>query len=160
MENITGKKLVGQRIRMSVADNRTGELWRNFMPRRKEIVNSVGSALYSIEVYDPLYFTDFNPQTTFDKWAAVEVRDFGLVPDEMETITLPKGLYAVFLHKGPASTGHKTYESIFTKWLLGSDFLIDNRPHFAVMGEKYKQEDPDSEEELWIPVKQKDNGSH
>jgi hypothetical protein len=28
-----------------------------------------------------------------------------------------------------------------------------------VMGEKYKQEDSGSEEELWIPVKPKDNAS-
>jgi hypothetical protein len=30
---------------------------------------------------------------------------------------------------------------------------LNKRPHFAKMGEKYKNEDPDSEEELWIPIK-------
>jgi AraC family transcriptional regulator len=110
-------------------------------------------------VYEPLYFNNFNPQSEFDKWAAVEVTDFDTIPEEMEMITLPAGLYAVFLHKGPASAGPKTYQYIFGTWLPNSDFLLDSRPHVAVMGEKYKQEDSGSEEELWIPVKPKDNAS-
>ncbi len=115
----------------------------------------MGIELYSVEIYDPLYFADFNPHKVFDKWAAVEVSDFSSVPDGMETMTLPAGLYAVFLYKGPASAASQTYRSIFGAWLPNSDFLLDNRPHLAVMGAKYKNEDPGSEEELWIPVKQK-----
>ena len=71
----------------------------------------------------------------------------------MESIASPEGLYAVFVHKGPASEGPRTYQNIFATWLPNSDFILDNRPHFAIMGEKYKREDSDSEEELWIPVK-------
>ncbi len=73
----------------------------------------------------------------------------------METIVTPTGLYAVFIHKGPASEGKKTYEFIFGVWLPESDYELDNRPHFAVMGEKYKNNAPDSEEELWIPIEKK-----
>jgi AraC family transcriptional regulator len=32
---------------------------------------------------------------------------------------------------------------------------MDGRPYFALMGEKYKGEQPDSEEEFWVPVKPK-----
>jgi AraC family transcriptional regulator len=32
---------------------------------------------------------------------------------------------------------------------------MDNRPYFALMGEKYKGENPESEEDFWIPVKKK-----
>jgi AraC family transcriptional regulator len=154
-EILAEKKLIGRRIKMSFSNNKTADLWRSFMPGRKEICNTVGSELFSLEVYDPLFFDKFNPEKEFDKWAAIEVKDFYTVPEEMETITLPCGLYAVFIHKGPASAGPKTYEYIFRTWLPGSDFLLDNRPHFAVMGEKYKKEDPDSEEEVWIPIKSK-----
>jgi AraC family transcriptional regulator len=38
-------------------------------------------------------------------------------------------------------------------WLPDSGFELDNRPHFAVMGEKYKRDDDASEEEIWIPVR-------
>jgi len=155
IEILAEKKLVGKRIKMSFSHNKTVDLWRSFMPRRKEICNKIGSELYSLEVYDPLFFDKFNPEKEFYKWAAIEVKNFYTVPEEMETITLPCGLYAVFIHKGPASAGPKTYEYIFRTWLPGSDFLLDNRPHFAVMGEKYKKEDADSEEEVWIPIKSK-----
>ena len=74
----------------------------------------------------------------------------------METLTLKGGLYAVFLYRGVASKGEEMYRYIFGTWLPGSDFLLDNRPHFAVMGDKYKKEDPASEEELWIPIKPKE----
>ena len=138
---------------MSFSDNKTRELWSSFMPRRKEIKNNIGSELYSIEVYEPLYFNNFNPEKEFDKWAAVEVIDFETVPDDMETLTSPSGLYAVFIHKGSADKAPETYRYIFGTWLPASDFLLDVRPHFAVMGEKYKNDNPDWEEEVWISVK-------
>ena len=156
IETLPEKKFIGKRIIMSFTKNRTYELWRSFMPKRKEIQNSVGKELFSIEVYPPLYYDYFNPDTEFEKWAAVEVTDFQTIPGEMETLTSPEGLYAVFVHKGPASEGPKTYQYIFTVWLPNSEFQLDNRPHFAIMGEKYKNEDPDSEEELWIPIKPKE----
>jgi AraC family transcriptional regulator len=125
------------------------------MPRRKEIKNNIGPELYSVELYEPDFFENFNPQREFEKWAAIEVTDFDSVPAGMETFNSPAGLYAIFLYKGAASKGAETYRYIFGKWLPDSDFILDERPHFAVMGEKYKNEDPDSEEDLWIPVKYK-----
>jgi len=35
-----------------------------------------------------------------------------------------------------------------------SDYELDNRPQFEILGQKYKNNDPSSEEEIWIPVKQ------
>jgi AraC family transcriptional regulator len=32
---------------------------------------------------------------------------------------------------------------------------MDDRPYFALMGDKYKGEVLDSEEEFWIPIKKK-----
>lgn len=153
IEMLSEKKFVGKRIKMSFSENKTHELWRSFMPRQRQINNIIGMELYSIEVYGQLYFDNFNPKREFDKWAAVEVMNFDRVPDEMETLTSPRGLYAVFQYKGAASKGAETCQYIYGTWLPESDFLLDNRPHFAVMGEKYKNEDPDSEEEMWIPVK-------
>jgi AraC family transcriptional regulator len=80
-ETIKEKKLAGKRIRMSFSKNRTGELWRNFMPVRRMINNKISTELFSIEVYSHNYFDNFNPETEFDKWAAIEVTDFNAVPD-------------------------------------------------------------------------------
>lgn len=158
IEELAEKKLVGKHMNMSLADNRTTELWRSFMPRRKEIENAVGTDLFSLQVYSDYYFRDFDPSTEFVKWAAVEVKDFEKIPDGMESLVLPGGLYAVFLHRGAASAGPKTFEYIFGTWLPNSEYALDNRPHFEILGEKYKNDDPSSEEEIWIPIKVKTKG--
>ncbi len=46
------KKLIGKRMTMCLADNKTHALWYSFMPRRKEIKNNIGTDLYSMQVYD------------------------------------------------------------------------------------------------------------
>jgi len=153
-EIISQKTFVGMRVQMSFTNNKTFKLWNSFMPRRKEIENTKGSELYSIEVYNSHFFEQFNPKNEFNKWAAVEVTDCSNLPNEMETLTIPQGLYAVFIHKGSASTGSKTYHYIFENWLPKSEYTVDCRPHFAIMGDKYKHEDPSSEEEIWIPIKE------
>lgn len=155
IETLEEKRLVGRRLTMSLSDNKTRELWQSFMVRRNEIKNSIGNALYSMQVYDPSYFINFNPTTEFEKWATIEVTDFERVPDDMETFILPSGLYAVFLYKGAASEGPRTFQYIYGTWLPNSQYSLDDRPHFEILGDKYKNEDPNSEEEIWIPVKGK-----
>ena len=45
--------------------------------------------------------------------------------------------------------------AILTKWLPHSNYNLDDRPHFNVLGDKYKNNDPDSEEDVYIPIKEK-----
>ena len=109
-----------------------------------------------MQIYDKsLDFKDFNQNTEFEKWAAIEVTDFNIIPNEMESYTLISGLYAVFVHKGPANEFQKTFQFIFGQWLPSSEYILDNRAHFELLGEKYKNNDPNSEEEVWIPIRQK-----
>jgi AraC family transcriptional regulator len=153
---LKAKKLVGRQLSMSYGNNRTFELWRSFMPERKNIKNTSGTDLYSVQVYNYSFdFRRFNPKKEFEKWATIEVNDFSDVPEGMRTLIIPEGLYAVFLHKGPASEGPKTFEYIFGTWLPASEYVIDNRPHFEILGDRYKNDDPSSEEEIWIPVRKK-----
>jgi AraC family transcriptional regulator len=154
IETVAEKKLIGKRLTMSLTKNRTGELWSSFMPRRKEVQHTIGTALFSMQVYEPLYFDTFTPSKEFEKWAVVEVANFIAVPNEMETYTLPQGLYAIFHYKG-ASSDTTIFQYIFSSWLPNSDYCLDNRPHFEVLGDKYKNASPDSEEEIYIPIKPK-----
>ena len=147
------KKLVGKSIQMSLSDNKTFELWQSFMPLKKNLKQIAGSNLYSIQIFDEsLSFSDFNPQTKFLKWAAVEVADFDFIPNGLESYILQNGLYAVFIHKGLASDFNKTFQHIFQHWLPQSEYKLDNRPHFELLGKKYINNSPDSEEEVWIPI--------
>lgn len=155
IETLSEKKLIGTRMRMSLSNNKTGELWQNFMPRRREIQNTLTSDLFSMQVYDQS-IDPGNPAQEFDKWAAVEVTDFDAIPTGMEAFALPSGLYAVFHYVG-SSTDIRIFQYIFGTWLPNSKYSLDNRPHFEILGEKYKNADPSSEEDIWIPIKPNNN---
>jgi len=149
--SIGEKKLVGKCLTMNLIENKTGELWASFMSRRQEITNALYKDLISMQLYPIGYFADFKPTNSFEKWAAVEVSDFEHVPRDMETFVLSGGLYAVFDYKG-SSTNNSIFQYIFGVWLPDSGYTLDNRPYFEVLGEKYKNADPSSEEEIWIPI--------
>ncbi|MGD0583308.1 MAG: GyrI-like domain-containing protein [Bacteroidales bacterium] len=155
-EILREKKIICKRMTMSHSDYRPFELWHSFMPARKEIRNTVSDDLYSIALYGGSFdFKTFSPDMEFDKLAGMEVNDFDSVPAGMEPFILPGGLYAVFIHKGTAADAPETFGYIFGTWLPASEYIVDLRPHFEILGEKYKRDDSSSEEEVWIPVKPK-----
>ena len=149
---LSEKKLIGKQLVMSFADYKVGELWKSFMPRRKEITSNLSNDLFSLTVYKQTHFLNFSPSNEFEKWATVEVSNFDDVPSGMETLTLTGGLYAVFDYKG-LNTDDSIYRYIYLEWIPNSDYDLDDRPHFEILGEKYKNNDSESEEEIWIPIK-------
>ncbi len=154
IETLTEKKLVGMRQTMSFVNYTIGELWRQFMPKRGEINNSVTKDLISLVNYAPNHFVDFKPTNEFERWAAVEVSSFDAIPKELETMILLGGLYAVFDYKG-LNTDPSIFQYILGTWLPSSIYALDHRPHFEVLGDKYINNDPNSEEEIWIPIQLK-----
>ena len=152
-ETIAEKQLIGHRRTMSLAANTTPELWREFMQQRATLPAPIGGVLYSLQIYPAAYFADFHPERPFEKWATLEAIEISDLVAGFEKLALPGGLYAVFLHQGPASEGPATFRYIFGTWLPASGYTLDDRPHFEVLGAKYKNEGPDSEEEIWIPIR-------
>jgi AraC family transcriptional regulator len=155
IEILKEKKLVGKRMSMSFTDYRMGELWGSFMPRKKEIAHLMSNDLISMVVYSPAHFLDFKPTNVFERWATVEVANFDQAPEGMETFVLPSGLYAVFHYTGSVIGIAHFYQQIYSVWLPNSEYELDDRPHFEVLGDKYKNNDPSSEEDIWIPIKAK-----
>ena len=51
IKNLAKKKLVGVHLKMSLVDNKTGELWEKFMQRHKEISNKLSADFLSIQCY-------------------------------------------------------------------------------------------------------------
>lgn len=154
IEIIEPKKLIGMRMQLSLAQYTVGDLWRKFMPRRNELSNSINLNVISMAIYPPNYFSSSNEQALFERWASIEVSSFENVPTEMETYTLPGGQYAVFTYKG-LNTNRSVFQEIYSTWLPQSGYELDDRPHFEILGEAYRNNDPNSEEEIWIPVKSK-----
>jgi AraC family transcriptional regulator len=148
------KKLVGKRLLMTIRNDKTFELWQSFMPIVKDIKDRANRDLYCLQIYDnSLNFKDFTQDTEYEKWAAAEVIDFSHAPKNTETYTLKGGLYAVFTYKGLAADFDKMFHSIFDSWLPKSRYALDDREHFFVMGDKYKNNDPNSEEDFWVPIR-------
>ena len=140
---------------MTYANNQTMALWKGFMPRRNDIKNRLNEDLISMQVYNEAFsFSNFGLNAPFEKWAAAEVSSFDNIPDEMESFALAAGLYAVFDYKG-LNTDTSIFQYIFGTWLPASEYVLDQRPHFEILGSKYKNNDPESEEEIWIPIKLK-----
>lgn len=152
----TPKTLIGKRLTMSLSNDRTVELWQNFMPFKKAINCKTTTDFISLQNYMiPFSYQEFNATTLFEKWAAVEVSKVIDIPENMEIFNLSAGLYAVFIHKGSAATFRNTLAYIYNDWLPNSSYILDNRPHYEVLGERYKNNDPNSEEEVWIPIQDK-----
>lgn len=150
IEKVPETNLIGKNCLMSYAENKTFALWQGFMKERKTITNTLSSELISLQIF-PKNFDGF-AHTPFTKWACTAVTDFNNVPESMETLILTEGLYAVFLHKGLPQDFAKTVDFIFKTWLPNSEYQLDNRPHFELLGEKYSNHSPLSEEEVFIPI--------
>ena len=153
--DIKEKIIVGCSVSNSVVHDKTGMLWQKFMPKRKQIENRLNSDYLSVEIYPKgLKFRDFDEETEFEKWAAVEVSKIESIPEGMKTLTIPDGKYAVFIHHGLAADFPKTLKYIFEDWMPNANFEEDSRPHFEVMGDKYYgPTDANSQEEVWVPIK-------
>lgn len=145
--------LVGSFLQMSWIENHTSELWSGFMPQRKRILNSRGTNLFSMQVYQHKPdFMKFDPAMPFTKWAAVEVRDHQHIPKGLHPYVIKGGLYAVFNHRGTPQQFPKTFDYIFSKWFPESDYDPDHREHFEVLPEHYRPNDPEATEEVWVPI--------
>lgn len=147
-------RCVGQSLSMSVVQNRTAELWRQFSPRVHQILNRMDADRISLQVYPTNYFNEFDPHQMFEKWALVEVSNEQDIPSGMQPFVIEEGQYAVFDYKGP-SNDPSIFQYIYSRWIPNSIYRLDDRPHFEVLGAAYKNNDPSSEEEIWIPIIQK-----
>ncbi|MFK2820998.1 GyrI-like domain-containing protein [Flavobacteriaceae sp. LMIT009] len=155
IETIAEKQLVGHALEMSLVSNKTQELFSGFMPLKKSIINSLSNDVYEVMVYPYNHFKEFNPANTFTKWATVEIFTFEDAPNDMSQLTLQSGLYAVFTYKGLPQDFGVFMQHVFMEWLPKSEFTLDDRPHFNVLGAAYKNNHPDSEEDVYIPIKPK-----
>ena len=146
--------VIGFSDTMSLSDNKTIDLWRRFMPRRNEVLSDLKEHLYDIKIYkEHQDFKKFTPETTFTKFVGIESTSTQYIPKDMKFLIIPAGMYAVFLHKGSASSFHKTLNYMHTDWLPNSEYVLDNRPHFEKIVEVYNPNDLNAEEEVWIPIR-------
>lgn len=155
IEQTKNRYVVGIKANMSFQNinEETGNLARQFMPRRHEISSRMGKHVFSIQDYGKLQMKDMTQQIIFEKWVGVEVSNFNVIPEGMETFILKAGTYAVFSYKGSIQDFPKSRQFIFQDWLPNSKYQIDTRAHFEELSEDYSKDLRNIEEEIWIPVK-------
>ena len=146
--------IVGLKENLSFITNAQGtaNLARQFMPKRNQILNRVGTQKFSIQVYNDFDLSKMSPDTVFEKWVGVEVLNFENVPKDMATLIIEKSQYAVFNYKGKPEGFPEAWQYIHSTWLPASGYKLNNRPHFEKLPENYHPSNPEVEEEIWVPV--------
>ncbi len=127
------------------------ELWPRFMPHFASISNKVNTDKIALKILPNDYFKNFNVDATFTQWAAVEVESLDNLTEGLESMVIPEGLYLVIHYKG-SSADNSIFNYIFSEFLPQSEYELDNRPHFEILGPLYKNNDPNSEEDIYIPI--------
>lgn len=146
-------QIIGMKREISFAENTTSEIWQNFMPRRHEISDKINSDLFSISIYTEDFFRAFDIHNKFEKCAGIAVKSTESIPEGMQLIPIEEGMYATFIYKGLAENYPKVFQNILQHWIPENGYQIDNRPFFEILGEKYKRNSEESEEEIWIPIR-------
>ena len=80
IEIINKKTFIGMSQEMSIAQNKTYQLFRQFMPRKKEVMNPKNKDVFDLIIYPKGYFLAFNPTSLFTKWVLVEVASIDEIP--------------------------------------------------------------------------------
>lgn len=157
IQEIEAKRLIGISGKGSISNDITLQVFKDFMPRKREIEGVKNSLTYSVQLFDTdLNRNPINPNTTFTRIAAVEVSEDSVAPQGMEVFEIPAGLYLTFTHKGTLDRFIQNLQFIYEKWIPDSAYEVDQRPHFEVLGSKYLGLDnPNSEEDIWIPIRLK-----
>ena len=150
-------KLIGLKEKIDMGSNTLPALWGKLLDRKHEIKNLVSENCFGVAEN----FV-FNPHlSSLEETVAFEVRDFSFIPEGMITKVLKPQTYLVFTHKGllfATKDGkcslEKTYEDIYFETLPKSGYKVDPSFNFECYDERFKHEDPSSEFDIYIPIKE------
>lgn len=154
IKNYEGATLYGKSLHMNRLQDKTADLWKSVMPAmmQQKLKNS---ALVSLQIFPPNYFSQYSPANFYTKWALCAIATETAQSLGYQSFQVPPGLYAMFIYKGLPGAAAPFFKSIFQEWLPNSVYQLDQRPHFEVLGAAYDKDSTESEEEVWIPIKLK-----
>ena len=137
--------VVGMKYRGENKNDEIGQMWREFLPRIKEIKHMIKNGL-SYGVCSDLEDTD-----VFEYVAGMEVERAADIPEGMVSWTVPEQKYAVFACTLP--TLHAAYEHAFQAWLPQSGYERGDSYDFELYDRTFDGEVEDSELYIYIPIK-------
>lgn len=125
--------------------SRVPEVWERFGPYMGSVPTETGWYAYGV-------CTESN-DGTFSYIAGVEVERVDELPDEMASVLVPAGRYAVFVHRGNVSSIHETFDAIHNSWQPNTSHEVLGTPFFERYGEEFDPLTGLGGVEIWIPIK-------
>lgn len=144
--------LVGLPYYGDSADNKFAQVWERFMPHEKDILHRIKPGVgYGVEIYGP----EFDQQRQWTYLPSVQVSQVESIPLVLFPKTLPAATYAVFTAKGGIPKLGETFQYAYMTWLPTSQYQVAYPFDFEYYDERFKDNDPDSEVDIYIPIKPK-----
>ncbi len=125
--------------------NQIPRLWNAFNQRDDEV-----SSTNTVAAYGVCYNAD--SQGNFMYMAGIESQNGAPVPNAMEVLTIAKGKYAVFEHKGHISDISNTVYTIWNKSLPDLGLAPRQTPDFERYDAKFDKNTGRGTVEIWIPI--------
>ncbi len=143
--------VVGCCMEMSLVNFKATDVWQKFMKSKQELSDYDSTCYYDVNCYDERYFDSYNPNRIFKKFAGV--KSLIATTNNFDSVLIPAGRYAVFVHEGLVADISKTFQYIYTEWLPQNNEQLDRRPHFMILPIDYDRNNPIIREEIYIPLK-------
>jgi AraC family transcriptional regulator len=138
--------VVGLKYRGKAEENKIPQLWQDLMPRAGEIEHLADdTAAYGISANMDM------ESGAFDYIAGFEVSSAETVPAGMVHFEVPGGRYAVFSTTLPKIG--EIFQSAYHVWLPAAGCEPAGSPEFELYDEQFDPQDPNSEFDLYIPIK-------
>jgi AraC family transcriptional regulator len=133
-------KVYAQQERSAIPDQ-----WKRFAPEIGKTPGQPSKVAYGIM---------FDAAGGFEYMTGVEVSAASTASGDLKQITLPALKYAVFPHKGDASTLWQTADAAYRNWLPSSGHELADRPKLIERyGEKFDPATKTGDIEIWLPLK-------
>jgi AraC family transcriptional regulator len=149
-------KVAGLRGETTLRDNKLRELWERTNAAVAQIPNRIpnGRGFGICEACENNTLYTMNDNVLFSEVAGAEVYSFEGLPEHFVRKTIPGGRYAVFTHRGTLAKLPQTFDYIWGTWFLTTKEELDGREDFELYDSRFLgYEPPDSEMDLYIPVK-------
>jgi AraC family transcriptional regulator len=146
--------LIGLSTTLTLHTFNPSVVWREFRQQFREMEDGYDGHLYNVKVLPPsCSLSELTPAKEFTLWAAREFNPPHAYPANWKTLLIPKGEYAVFNYKGNAANFASFYRNLILHEIPFAGLECDARPAFERFLPGYDPTDDQSEEEVWIPVK-------
>ncbi len=144
--------LIGLPFYGDSSDGKFGQTWERFVESEPLVTKRLNDKIYfGVEFFGP----EVSRTNQWMYFAAIAVSDLEEIPDILFGKMLPAAKYAVFTVKGGVAKINEVFQYAYKEWLPASGYEAAYPFDFERYDERYKGSVPDSEIDLYIPIKPK-----